>query len=734
VPIRGPLHDSIRRDPSYGYTHRIDHILEFDLPFNALYMVDAAPDPPADPTYVLWNNAGILMFGGVSLGLWVDDGTYLHPVTDGLGVSLYNAGGTESGTFVRDDDHLIINSGAGGHFKLQVNGTDYIVSTANLVNIQNSSLKQMDSETYPLLLENNAGDETSELYRNDDYFIINANTGALGTKILDSASYPLYFENDAGTETGYIYRDDDYLYVYAGVAAVGLKIDNTVYGPSPTYIISTADMTFEVGDALGVNKFIFNDFASVALVTIDSDGEINIIDVATSEFGRVWRDADYLYINAGVGALGAWIDGVADIFLQVGSDDGTNMVSYRNNSGVEVLNIDGLGVINGPGTDIELDASQAIKLYTGGDAHDIEFYSDVDQFARLDVDAGGHGRLTLISDSNEEGTIWRTDTSLYLNSGAGGKIAIQHQGVTYIGTDTNLVVIVNSSLKQIDSASFPLLLENDAGSETAQLFRDDDYLYVYAHTGGLGIVTDVGMAVGYSAWETGPAGRTILDVDNRRGLSAEGGRIEQGCNNFYDHFHARRFKPQWATRVETGLYGAPATDINGWVRFTTGAGAGNEQSKTWKDAAGGDVYDYQSENRPTLQVEIYPVQIDADTNIFIGLVDNNVGAVYDGTAGSLVGFLMSTNGTGDNNWHLQCSQDNVGTRNAGEAAGVARVILRFEYKSDTEVEWFIDGASQGSVATNVPAGKVLRPVISILTDGGAKSLDVGDFETWQDVS
>lgn len=223
-------------------------------------------------------------------------------------------------------------------------------------------------------------------------------------------------------------------------------------------------------------------------------------------------------------------------------------------------------------------------------------------------------------------------------------------------------------------------------------------------------------------------GRAPAIDTNLRGTKY--GRIEQGAPFFYDDMWAGELHTAWGTRVTTGAV-TKGNGLNGTVTLTTGALATNEESVDFLDD-----FNFDSALRPTFECRVNPADVDNDTNIFIGLADTNVLAVYDGTVGTLIGFLMSHSATGTTNWYLQSSRAGAGSRDAGAAAGSgAWVVLRFEFVADDTVEWFINGTSQGTITgVTVPAtGVALQPVLSVLTDAvAAKAMSVDKVKIWQD--
>jgi hypothetical protein len=171
--------------------------------------------------------------------------------------------------------------------------------------------------------------------------------------------------------------------------------------------------------------------------------------------------------------------------------------------------------------------------------------------------------------------------------------------------------------------------------------------------------------------------------------------------------------------------------------MTTGGAATNEESLAF-----GGIYEFDNTLRPTFEVRLNACDVDNDTNVSVGLINANIGNGAAEQGQNLGGgnedfilFQMSHTIYTDTNWHLHCQLDGTSTTDAGSAAAADTfTVLRFEFTSDTAVEWFIDGASQGTIATNVPTDN-LQPLIYILTDAAAaKGLEIDYVKIWQDRS
>jgi len=176
--------------------------------------------------------------------------------------------------------------------------------------------------------------------------------------------------------------------------------------------------------------------------------------------------------------------------------------------------------------------------------------------------------------------------------------------------------------------------------------------------------------------------------------------------------------PEWATDVTTGSVAAQARQ-NGWLRLTTGATATNEESLDW-----GDITVCLNTLRPTIEVRLDLEEV-SDTEVEVGLKESEAVGTDDYI---MIAFDPSAQAT----WYLEASSGGTATTDQGATADTNEVLLRFEFTSDTALEWFIDGVSQGVVATNVPT-VALQPFIRIRTEANAAHyIDVDFFKIYQD--
>ena len=195
------------------------------------------------------------------------------------------------------------------------------------------------------------------------------------------------------------------------------------------------------------------------------------------------------------------------------------------------------------------------------------------------------------------------------------------------------------------------------------------------------------------------------------------GKIRWTDATFLDEFW-NGARPEWATDVTTGSVAAQARQ-NGWLRLTTGATATNEESLDFND-----ITVCVNTLRPMVEVRL---DMEAITNIEIevGLKESEGVGVDDY-------IMIAFDPSAQNTWYLQASSGGATTTDQGAVADLNEVLLRFEFTSDTELEWFINGVSQGVAATNVPT-VLLQPFIRIRTEENAVHyVDFDLFKVYQD--
>lgn len=194
-------------------------------------------------------------------------------------------------------------------------------------------------------------------------------------------------------------------------------------------------------------------------------------------------------------------------------------------------------------------------------------------------------------------------------------------------------------------------------------------------------------------------------------------RLEVTAPSFYDDFWVAAGSP-WATRTTTGSVAAQTAD-NGWMRLTTGASATNEESLDWND-----LVRFTSTKRPSFKCRIDLEQV-TDIEVDVGLMES-AGVGTDDY------ILIKFDASAANTWSLVASAGGATTSDTGAVASTDEVELEFRFTSDTALEWFIDGVSQGTVTSNVPTVG-LQPVIAVRTEADAAHyIDVDYVKLWQD--
>lgn len=197
------------------------------------------------------------------------------------------------------------------------------------------------------------------------------------------------------------------------------------------------------------------------------------------------------------------------------------------------------------------------------------------------------------------------------------------------------------------------------------------------------------------------------------------GDINYTRANFYDEMWNGIFAA-WATDVTTGST-APQARNNGWYRFTTGATTTNEESIDWDD-----IVTFINTTQPRFEIRLDLEEID-DTEVEVGLKESEGVGTDDYI---MISFDPSAQAT----WFCEASTGGSATTDQGSAADTNDVLLSFEFTSDTAIEWFIDGVSQGTISSNVPT-VALQPFIRIRTEADAAHyIEVDLVKLWQDRS
>ena len=193
-------------------------------------------------------------------------------------------------------------------------------------------------------------------------------------------------------------------------------------------------------------------------------------------------------------------------------------------------------------------------------------------------------------------------------------------------------------------------------------------------------------------------------------------RLNQAASFFYDEMF-NGADDAWATRTTTGSVAAVA-GLNGLVRLTTGATATNEESLDFND-----IVCYANTIRPTFEIRVQLEQVTV-IEFECGLVEAG------GAPDDYIRFLFDASAA--NTWSAEASTGGAVTADVGDVATTNMTILKFWFNSDTEVEWSINGVSQGTIAVNVPVVN-LQPYIAVRTEENvAHYADVDYVKIWAD--
>lgn len=186
---------------------------------------------------------------------------------------------------------------------------------------------------------------------------------------------------------------------------------------------------------------------------------------------------------------------------------------------------------------------------------------------------------------------------------------------------------------------------------------------------------------------------------------------------FYDDFLGQQ-RPEWATRITTGSVTFVNPGMGGIVKDETGATINNEESSDFDDN-----YHFYTALRPAIEVRVKLTEI-TDVMVDIGFLDNDAM-----TPGGVKIHYESIGG----NWCGGCYDGANISEVVGSVPTTNWVILKLVWNTATEVEFFIDGVSQGtanvtSAITTAPMQLVRR--ITTLTNA-AKSLEIDYVKVWQ---
>jgi len=206
---------------------------------------------------------------------------------------------------------------------------------------------------------------------------------------------------------------------------------------------------------------------------------------------------------------------------------------------------------------------------------------------------------------------------------------------------------------------------------------------------------------------------TVAHIDGR-------GNYWQSAPAFSDEMWAG-IRPEWATRVTTGT-AAAQNQVNGVYRLTTSAVDNEQEGIDWND-----ICPFVNTQQPTYEIRAKIDQA-SDIKCSFGLIEASGG-------GNNSYIKIEVDSDTDTNWYLKIDDDGVGAQtDAGSAADTSFHIFKFVFQDDTTVEWFIDGATQGSIATNIPAGDQLQPFVEcqVRANGGARYVEVDYVKVWAD--
>ena len=170
---------------------------------------------------------------------------------------------------------------------------------------------------------------------------------------------------------------------------------------------------------------------------------------------------------------------------------------------------------------------------------------------------------------------------------------------------------------------------------------------------------------------------------------------------FYDEMW-NGIRPEWVTKVTTGSAKVVDDEVNGGYILETGAVATNEESIDW-----GDTIPFSYTRQPIFECRIKMESI-AHTEIDIGLFETSGGGDDDY-------ILFRYNASIGSLWRLETSNGGATSYQEGTSADLAETVLKFVFTSDTALDWYINGAFQGNISTNVPTVN-LQPLIAIRTE------------------
>ena len=222
-----------------------------------LNIADAYTLPTVDGSaneVMVTDGSGILSWAAATtLGLWVDDLTYLTPTTSGRGIKLYD-GGVPSGYIVHD----------GGGFKVvSLSGAAELISDAGNVNLTAAAVVDIDSGTYIDIDAGSYIDIDSTTYMSlgsGDFFTLTA-SGAIAFNSGGSIT------NKLGGITSIIsFAVDD----SASFSILEILADKTIYwNPLISRITFQSDLT-------GSAYFLIRNESTIEILKVGAAGDITL--------------------------------------------------------------------------------------------------------------------------------------------------------------------------------------------------------------------------------------------------------------------------------------------------------------------------------------------------------------------------------------------------------------------------------------------------------------------------
>jgi len=413
-----------------------------------------------------------------------------------------------------------------------------------------------------------------------------------------------------------------------------------------------------------------------------------------TEYGEIYRDDNYLYVSAGTGALGIKVDSdlygpnddvelVANhnVIARLGDAAGSYAFKVQDNTPSDIFSIDSSGAITIHGN-ITPDADNTIDLGSDDWNTSHRRFKDLYLAGNVYFDGSGGSATTYIGDYMIKLPEMSSSAAITLGTTA-STLSDWFMKINYTGT--NIVI--------------------------------GDNTFGFIFDGLENILEGYGRYVllGVDDW---PSGRHVLvDGNNRGSVSA---RIEEGAYHYVDDFDDGMGKKEWSTLSgATGSDAAMSSMPNGWIELTTGATANNYYGFDW-----GGYYTFRYLYRPTIEVRLKLSQT-SNTRVRIGFIGS--------AANEYLYFEFDS--SADTDWHLKCDNESGAPEDidTAVAASTDEVVLRFEFKDDTTVAGFINGAPIVSDLFNkVPSGW-LQPYVYIETlENAAKSMGVDYFKIWQD--